>query len=68
MWLVQWFPNFSGSRTTWNNLVVRQAGNIDLYRDLQTTSANLADHLWSSEQTLGMTGLVAIVLDTAVLY
>jgi len=42
--LVQWFPNFSGARTTWNNLVAREAENIDLYRDSRTTSANLKDH------------------------
>jgi hypothetical protein len=42
--LQQWFPNFSGARTTWNNLVVREAQNIDLYRDSRTTSANVADH------------------------
>ncbi len=38
-------------------LVVREGQNIDLYRDSRTTSANLADHQWSAEQTLGITGL-----------
>ncbi len=28
------------------------------YRDSRTTSANLADHLWSAEQTLGITDLL----------
>jgi len=56
--LVQWFPNFFGSRTTWKNLVVREGQNVELYRDSRTTSANLADHLWSAEQTLGITALV----------
>jgi len=37
--------------------VVRKAQNIDLYRDLQTTSAILADHQWSAEQTLGITAV-----------
>jgi len=27
--LKQWFPNFSGARTTKNHLVVREAQNID---------------------------------------
>ena len=56
--LVQWFPNFSGLRTTQKNLVIREAQNIQLYRDWRTTSANLADHQWSAEQTLGITALV----------
>ena len=56
--LVQWFPNFSGVRTTWNILVLREAQNIDLYKDWWTTWATLADHQWSAEQTLGITGLV----------
>ncbi len=30
---------------------------LDLYRDWRTTAANLADHLWSAEQTLGITAL-----------
>jgi hypothetical protein len=55
--LRQWFPNFFGSRTTWKNLVVREGQNIDLYRDSRTTSANLGDHHWSAEQTLGITVL-----------
>jgi len=42
--LNQWFPNFSDAQTNWNNLVVREAQNIDLHRDSHTTSANLADH------------------------
>jgi hypothetical protein len=29
--LRQWFPNFSGARTTKNILVLREAQNIDLY-------------------------------------
>ncbi len=37
--------------------MVREAQNIDLYRDWRTTSAILADHQWSAEQTLGITGL-----------
>ncbi len=53
--IAQWFPNYSGTRTTWNNLVVREAQNIDLNRDSRTTLANLADHQWSSEQNLGIT-------------
>ncbi len=52
----QCFPNFSCARTTSNLCVVREAQNIDLYRDLRTTSANIADHLWSAEQTLRITG------------
>jgi len=55
--LTQWFPNFFGSRTTYKILVVREGQNIDLYRDSRTTSANLADHQWSAEQTLGITAL-----------
>ncbi len=42
--LEQWFPNFSGARTTQNNLVVSEAQNIDLYNHSRTTSDNLADH------------------------
>ena len=42
--LEQWFPNFSATQTTKNILVVREAQNIDLDRDLPTTFANLADH------------------------
>jgi len=42
--LDQWFPNFSGARTTCNNLVVRKAQNIDLCRDSRTTSGYLTDH------------------------
>jgi hypothetical protein len=34
-------------------LVLREA----VYRDSRTTWANLADHLWSAEQTLGNTAL-----------
>jgi hypothetical protein len=56
--LVQWFPNFFGSRTTLKNSVVQEGQNIDLDRDSRTTSANLADQQWSAEQTLGITGLV----------
>jgi len=56
-WLQQWFPNFFGSQTTYKDLVVREGQNIDLYGDSRTTSANLADHQWSAEQTLGITGL-----------
>ena len=41
--LKQWFPNFSGAQTTWNNLVVLEAQNNDLYRDSRTTLAYLAD-------------------------
>jgi len=37
--------------------VVRNAENIDFNRDLRTTSANLADHYWSAEQTLGISAL-----------
>ena len=44
MGLGQWFPNFSATQTTENILVVREAQNIDLDRDLPTTLANLADH------------------------
>ncbi len=29
------------------------------YRELRTTSASLADHQWSAEQTLGITGLIS---------
>jgi hypothetical protein len=36
--LEQRFPNFSGVRTTKSNLVVREAQNIDLYRDSLTAS------------------------------
>jgi hypothetical protein len=46
-------------------MVVREGQNIELHRDSRTTLANLADHQWSAEQTLGSTGLVAIVLDNA---
>ncbi len=42
--LGQWFPNFSGARTTKNILVLREAQNIDLYWDSQTTWASMADH------------------------
>ena len=56
--LGQWFPNFSDARTTSNNLVVRKAQIIDLYRDSRTTSASYADHLWYAEQTLGITALM----------
>jgi hypothetical protein len=55
--LYQWFPNFFGSRTTYKNLVVREGQNIYLYGDSRTTSAYLADHQWSAEQTLGITAL-----------
>ncbi len=55
--LGQWFPNFSSSRTNQKNLVVREAQYIDLYRDWRTTSANLADHQRSAEQTLGIAAL-----------
>jgi hypothetical protein len=55
--LDQWFPNFSGARTTKNILVLREAQNIDLYWDSRTTWASMADHLWSAEQTLGNTVL-----------
>ncbi len=51
----QWFPNFFGLRTTKKNSVVREGQNIDLCRDSRTTSANLTDHQWSAEQTLGIT-------------
>ena len=51
----QWFPNFSGARTPSIILVLRKAQNIDLYRDLRTIRANLANHQWSAEQTLGTT-------------
>ncbi len=37
--------------------MVREAQIIDLYWDLRTTLANYADHLWSAEQTLGITGI-----------
>ncbi len=57
IFLDQWFPNFFGSRTTQKNLVVREGQNIDLYRDSRTTTANLVDHQWSAEQTLGITDL-----------
>jgi len=40
--------------------VVPEGHNIELYRDSRTTSANLADHLWSSEQTLGITDMVCL--------
>jgi len=40
----------SGSQT-------KEGQNIELCRDSRTTSANLADHLWSEEQTSGITGL-----------
>jgi len=56
--LIQWFPNFFGSRTTQKNLVVREGQNIDLYKDSRTTSANLADHWWSTQQNLGITALI----------
>ncbi len=39
------------------NLVVREAQIVDLYRELRTTSANLADHKLSAEQTLGISVL-----------
>jgi len=38
--------------------MVREAQNIDLYRELRATSANLADHQWSAEQALGITAIV----------
>ncbi len=53
----QWFPNFSGTRTTKNILVLLEPQNIDLYWDSRTTWASLADHFWSTEQTLGNTAL-----------
>jgi hypothetical protein len=53
--LGKWFPNFFGSRTTCKNLVVREGQNIDLYWDSRTTSANLANHQRSAEQTSGTT-------------
>ncbi len=37
--------------------MVREGQNIELYRDSRTTSASLADHQWSAEQTLGITGV-----------
>ncbi len=37
--------------------MVREGQNIELYRDSRTTSASLADHQWSAEQTLGITDL-----------
>ncbi len=55
---MQWFSNFFNVRTTLNNLVVREAQDIALYGDSRNTSANLADHLWSAEQTLRNTGLM----------
>ena len=55
IWLMQWFPNFSSARTTQTILVLRVAQNIDLHRDSPTTCANLVDHQWSAEQTLGNT-------------
>ncbi len=55
--LSQWFPNFSGVRTTSNISVLCEAQNIDFYRDWRTTWTNLADHQWSAEQTLGITEL-----------
>ncbi len=42
--------------------MVREVQNIDLYRVLRTTLANLADHQWSAEQTLGITALECHVL------
>ena len=42
--LDQWFPIFYIAQTTKSILVVREAQNIDLYKDLRTTWANLADH------------------------
>ncbi len=36
--LDQWFPNFSVARTSLNILALREAQNIDLYRDWRTTS------------------------------
>ncbi len=38
-------------------LVLRESPKFELYRDWQTTWANLADHQWSAEQTLGITDL-----------
>jgi hypothetical protein len=46
--LIQWFPNFSGARTTLIILVLRESQNIDLYWDWRTTWANLANHWWSA--------------------
>ncbi len=43
--------------------MVHEGQNIDLYRDSWTTSANLVDHLWSAEHTLGITGLNGSVDD-----
>ncbi len=37
--------------------MVREGQNIELHRDSRTTSANLSDHRWSAEQTLGITAL-----------
>ncbi len=47
---------FRGPRSTkyWAPSVVFP----DLFRDSRTTSANLADHQWSAEQTLGITGVM----------
>lgn len=58
--LYQWLPNFSGARTTLNNLVVRKAKNIDSYIDAGTITTNLADPQWSMEHTLGITTLYII--------
>ncbi len=49
-----WFA----ARPNQKYLVVREGQNIDLYKDSWTTSANLANHKWSAEQTLGITDLI----------
>ncbi len=49
--LCQWFADHL------KKSVVREGQNIDLYKDSRTTSANLTDHHWSVEQTLGITVL-----------
>ncbi len=56
--LMQWLPNFSGTRNTSNILVLRQAQNVDFYRDWRTTWANLVDHQRSAEQIVGTTDLM----------
>ena len=55
--LEQWFPNFYSARSTSKILVIYEAQKIHLYCISRTTWANLEDHKWSVEQTLGITDL-----------
>jgi len=51
------FSDFSGTRTTLNNLMIRNAQSTDLNRGSWTPLANLVDHQWTAKQTLGIIAL-----------